>query len=1209
MTRPFSKDSIVELERVFAEIGENLTIMQTLLEEVEHRKTGRANRLRNRVVERLTALKGESKHSAAVTGDLFKGPPLTTSSKNLAAISPVSPGSSASCASSRKGPVESSAPSISDEQPDDRKVPQIFTGIAAPGVKGRPDAYQPALDTDLVIALPQDSTNIQGYVRALDALIGEMRRDGSGSRRYELEQGKVVDTQQGNPIYAFPFSEEAAIFEEARIEIEVNGRRSKGQIVAISEGTILISLDESLGPSIRRCILLIDNTALVEALKDRLDEAGKGELNLSAALADGVVSKGRRHPEVSPIQVPKHELNESQDAALHLMLERSISYLWGPPGTGKTQTLSVAIQAFFDSGKRVLVCSNTNQAVDQIIYKLCRHLEEGTHEALGEGKVVRAGNIVLPELKHEYASNVTTDGIIERLSKELRERQREIEKHLSLIETRATSLRQSLQLIGDLDEKTGTMASISQALSMRGNSLEKATAAHKRAAHQIQVCKTELQERENAGALRRVFLRSRERILRASELAQSDLERQVAIVRVLRDEVNELETKRNGLRSSIETLASQISGQDKKKIARQMEIAERERTPLVSELQEIARRLAELEASIMREARVIGTTVARAYVRARDIGRFDVVVIDEASMVLLPALYFAAGLSTERVIVSGDFRQLPPILPSRQQVIHDLIGKDVFEVSGIDGKSQDPRYALLDAQYRMTDEICQLIATDMYQGRLRTAKGRNRCIGPRPPTPYDGSLTIIDTSKLWPFESRNTFKSRFNLLNALLIRNLVGHFASSGFLNDSSALGVCTPYAAQAKLLQKIIGDMEQEARQATAGTVHRYQGDEKRMMILDIPESTGPNWGIGLFVQGIPPEHVGARLLNVAVSRAKEHLIVVANLTYLDMQLPSTSLLRGILHTAQQRGSVIDASQVMALRPIEADLKDLMGIVELDLDSEKLGLFHSKTFFDACRFDMNRAERSIVIYSGFITPQRLASYGDLFRMKVAEGVAIRCVTRPPQFNGSIPEVLGRQALDALEGIGVVVDCRRDIHEKIVLIDNRVIWAGSLNPLSHTFRTDEFMTRTESEGFAEQVAAFVSKRTGVAPAEAASTVTEAENPRCPDCKSRTWYAEGRYGPYFKCENQEGCGWHDSARRTPPRTNGGSDAMLRKDGPQCPKCGKPTHLRNGPFGRFYGCTGFPKCDGTVNLGGKNRRGETSGTSRRQSSTKRKRARRA
>ena len=31
---------------------------------------------------------------------------------------------------------------------------------------------------------------------------------------------------------------------------------------------------------------------------------------------------------------------------------------------------------------------------------------------------------------------------------------------------------------------------------------------------------------------------------------------------------------------------------------------------------------------------------------------------------------------------------------------------------------------------------------------------------------------------------------------------------------------------------------------------------------------------------------------------------------------------------------------------------------------------------------------------------------------------------------------------------------------------------------------------------------------------------------------------------------------------------------------CPKCGKKVKLKEGRFGLFYGCTGFPKCNFTV-----------------------------
>ena len=112
-----------------------------------------------------------------------------------------------------------------------------------------------------------------------------------------------------------------------------------------------------------------------------------------------------------------------------------------------------------------------------------------------------------------------------------------------------------------------------------------------------------------------------------------------------------------------------------------------------------------------------------------------------------------------------------------------------------------------------------------------------------------------------------------------------------------------------------------------------------------------------------------------------------------------------------------------------------------------------------------------------------------------------------------------------LEGIGVTVDCRAKIHQKVCLIDNRIVWLGSLNALSHAGRSDEMMTRAVNEGYAAAVAGHMSKRR-VSTDRVASTVADAENPRCQKCKSRTIYNDGRHGPYFACERE--CGWRANA---------------------------------------------------------------------------------
>ena len=52
-------------------------------------------------------------------------------------------------------------------------------------------------------------------------------------------------------------------------------------------------------------------------------------------------------------------------------------------------------------------------------------------------------------------------------------------------------------------------------------------------------------------------------------------------------------------------------------------------------------------------------------------------------------------------------------------------------------------------------------------------------------------------------------------------------------------VGVCTPYAAQSKVLKRILNGHSLKNKIDT-GAVHRYQGDEKHVMIMDTPDSHG---------------------------------------------------------------------------------------------------------------------------------------------------------------------------------------------------------------------------------------------------------------------------------------------------------------------------------------------------------------------------------
>src|SRR5581483_2705918 len=197
-----------------------------------------------------------------------------------------------------------------------------------------------------------------------------------------------------------------------------------------------------LGPDLHRAVVVVDATALLEALREKIEQIGKGELLMNRALADSVVGKVDRPTNPPPIRsvIPAKPLNPEQQEALRRALSDSVTYLWGPPGTGKTHVLSDVVRAAFENDKRVLICSNTNKAVDQVLFKICESLGRA-HPAMENGHIVRMGRIALDKLSAQYEQYVTVDGIVERKSVELKARQLRAHEALARIDAKTAKAR------------------------------------------------------------------------------------------------------------------------------------------------------------------------------------------------------------------------------------------------------------------------------------------------------------------------------------------------------------------------------------------------------------------------------------------------------------------------------------------------------------------------------------------------------------------------------------------------------------------------------------------------------------------------------------------------------------------------------------------------------------------------------------------------
>lgn len=1205
-SRPYLNHRGKELLAIFSNGKDNAEILSALRAELVYRNTPSMRDLRIQVDEALARLEAApalpSAPRPAHGRQLQPELPLDTRGSALPDAMP--PGSSKSVVSPHASPDSADSDGIDASVGQARGTVGSIRPCGA--INGVPSRWTFPDKRDFEIEIGKNATRVERFVAALRALVKDMRRRGSGMRTVTLEHGEAVPLDGRERGYRFPYDGDAELFEGAKVTIAIGNRTCDGRIVSVSTQWLIVSFDEDLGPTIRTCVLRIDNTAMIDAMADRLDKVRSGEAKLNLTLADDVLdnreaqaaSSGAKHS-------PKtdRKLNTQQKEFVEHAIANAVTYLWGPPGTGKTRSLSSLNELLFDAGKRVLICSNTNQAVDQVLINLCRTLTTA-HPALNDGRVMRIGKT--EGIPSEFTEFVTLDGIVRRKSVDLQRRKSLLESEIQRLRLSAAAANRILDAFKRLDDLERDRDSLAHERAAREKALADAEAASRQIANTVSNLERELSDRLGAGAVRRLLMRG-EATIRA-DLAKAHSQRdaansQIGSRRAALQDAEWLSREREVIAQHGE-LAWALRDQNRGAAKRKVDETEEKIAPALREIADINRTLEGIEKAVVAEAKIIGATVTKTYLTPQQFTNFDVVIIDEASMVMLPAIYYASGLAKEKVIVSGDFRQLSPIVPTEQAAIQEVIGSDVFQIAGITeavkAHRSPKRTVMLTDQYRMNDAICRLISARMYGDRL-TTQAHAKAEEARPPAPFGGSLTVIDTSPVQPFVNRHG-SSRYNLMNALTIRNLVRHLRETGFVAgrggssaDQSRLGVCTPFAAQRDVLKRLTSGTG-----VVVGTVHRYQGDEKLAMVIDIPDSLGERY-VSLFAQAGSPEDAGAKLFNVAVSRAQEHIIFVANLDFLDAKLPADAFLRGLLHEVSTRGNIVDVRDVLAMWPIADDLQRIGRPFALDPETLHSGLFRQADFEAVCGADIENATKGIAIYSGFVTPQRVAAYEPLFRRKISEGVKIRCVTRPPTRNGSIPADLGRDALDGLEAMGCIVDTRWDIHEKVVIIDDEIIWFGSLNPLSHTNRTDEMMARVTGKPAALQLSAFMAVATSVRPDKADGLSVVGENPRCPDCGHRTTYRLGSYGPFWQCE--EDCGWKRNVGRTNDSQKPSVDTeSLPKTGAPCSICSGPTVLRHGPHGHFYGCAKYPVCKG---IGKESGRSNGSSKTRRTAAGRRRR----
>jgi superfamily I DNA and/or RNA helicase len=1183
-SRPYIKNGIAELEEIFS-AATNRGTLQALSEELSHRKTSRAKRLKERVAAALVT---------ATTGRPAQERHQKTPSAKM-----------------DNSTAEADTPDKSTKRSGTEAKPTLESEPTASGPSQSPIHETPAQEHNKehgrqdsrTTSSPTHTPRAEGRIQSVDELISrfieslaievEAIRTYSRESVIDLYNGHLIDKASDTFIYRFPYDEDAYFRDDAPILLTIGEQETNGTIVSFAEKEITIAVEQDFGETITFARIKTDDSFLVERLKQRYEEIAKGEAanSINKDFLDKLLGLTTAKVEVSEIgDALIDDLDPEKQAAVRLGLGSEVTFIWGPPGTGKTYVLARLIQALYQAEKKILVVSNTNLAVDTLLEMLCDRLLKSNDRLFGEGSVVRYGNIAKEELRERYEDYVNVEAIVARLSEKLIEEKDALEANLAKLNLGAESNERILGAFTEMDasfvkleDKTAVLRNLNEQLHTASTELDSLKGVENR-------LREELLQAENAGTIKRLLKgldpERIQRMLDSLPDRQKTLSDTFSNIERQQDQANH---EKKTLISSIQELRHITEGKERTAIEKEREQIKEKISPIETRLAEINLSLSKMREHVINNCRVLAATATQTYLKPKDFRSFDAVIIDEASMLIFPMAAYAAALARQHVIIAGDFRQLPPIVQSDDEQVKMWVGTDIFQVVGIPeavaSHQLPPNLVKLNTQYRMDNAICALINDNFYDGTLKTdaRAGSKRNVQEYPEMLQD-KLIIVDTSSQSPFVNvKPRSFSRYNVFHAVTIRNLLHWLSNQGFIRSREDVGVISPYKQQSRFIKKLLQDIELD--EVSVGTVHRFQGNEKDVIVFDIADSYGLSKP-SQFIRATDLTEAGAKLINVAVSRARSRLLVIANLPYLLEKLPEEAFLKRILSQMQRDGKVIGVAEIIKLLPKEYQYREKVNQpVELDFDPTKMRIFDQNTFDSAILTDMHAAQESIVIYSAFATPQRVAKWSDIFRAKLATGIRIRIVTRPPSQQGSIEPDMVREALYPLVSMGVTVDLRQNMHEKHVFIDDRVWWTGSLNPLSHTGKTDESMVRIASEAVCRELAeleSFVAKTKNRY--NTVDLLVTGENPGCGGCNALTvFHPIGRYGPYFDCEKR--CGWSvslDKYQRSQYRNTQEPDVEPTEE-KVCSECGKQMAIRRGKFGRFWGCTGYPTCKHTEKLG--------------------------
>ncbi len=288
----------------------------------------------------------------------------------------------------------------------------------------------------------------------------------TGGKKYRIIDGELIPSKREEYLYSFDTDSELHFPDGTAVKLWFPEKIVLGYIVSCEDFSVLIRTSEYIGEKIENVEFTSEQWQLLEALMERI-----GEMYPSRdSIAYEVATRGRA-------QIDRWQsIRCGQNAALKRATSEKITFIWGPPGTGKTETLANIALVHIEHGRRVLMLSYSNVSVDGALLRVAKKAD------LDEGRVIRYGYPRIKELldsetltSYQYVLHKNPDKA--RLHRELIEKKRtlkqkdperiEINKKLNKI--REFLLEQERELIQNADfvATTVSKATVDKAVYMQ----------------------------------------------------------------------------------------------------------------------------------------------------------------------------------------------------------------------------------------------------------------------------------------------------------------------------------------------------------------------------------------------------------------------------------------------------------------------------------------------------------------------------------------------------------------------------------------------------------------------------------------------------------------------------------------------------------------------------------------------------------------------